>query len=124
VPEGWQSSIKTTVVLPQDFTCEHCLLSWRWDSLHTPEIYTNCADIRIGSGPWDPPGGTNPPTATPPPSATAPPTATPPPPTTPPPTVEVPCLNDWTVCEEGGQPCCGSSLCFGNSAFRQCTPNV
>ena len=116
----WNSTIKDTLVLPDDFTCEHCLLSWRWDSLYTPEIWGNCADIQIGSGPWDPPG-TRPPTpsATPPPPTAAPPPSPTEPPATSPPTA---CLSDWAECIEGGVPCCAGSFCYGSTYFKQCMP--
>jgi hypothetical protein len=114
------TSGRQSLVLPPGFTCEHCLLSWRWDSLYTNEIYTNCADIQIGSGPWDPPTPPTPttPPVTPPPSATAPPTTA----STPPPTVAEECLPAWTECTDGGASCCAGTECWGSASWKQCTP--
>lgn len=36
------------VVLPEDLTCEHCILQWKWVVFRgTQQTYINCADIRI-----------------------------------------------------------------------------
>jgi hypothetical protein len=43
---GTPSSVN--VQLPQDLTCEHCLLGWRWDAWKSGnEIYNQCSDIAI-----------------------------------------------------------------------------
>jgi hypothetical protein len=36
-----------SVQLPQDFTSNHTLLSWRWDAQGTSQLYTGCVDVSI-----------------------------------------------------------------------------
>jgi hypothetical protein len=40
-------TVSSRVKLPDDFTSEHTLLSFKWNSFQTPQIYLNCADIAI-----------------------------------------------------------------------------
>ena len=51
---GWchlqegEAPTSTQIQLPGDFTCEHCLLHWRWDAWRSGnEIYNQCSDIRV-----------------------------------------------------------------------------
>eukprot|EP00732_Lithocolla_globosa_P006545 Lithocolla_globosa_v1_NODE_7689_length_913_cov_1134.116550.p1 type:complete len:247 gc:universal NODE_7689_length_913_cov_1134.116550:64-804(+) len=39
--------VKDYVKLPETFTSNHTLLGFRWDVMDTPQMYLNCADIRI-----------------------------------------------------------------------------
>ncbi|KAI9002812.1 chitin binding domain protein, partial [Gaertneriomyces semiglobifer] len=40
-------TVTKRVKLPSDFTSEHTLLSFRWNSFQTPQVYLECADIAI-----------------------------------------------------------------------------
>jgi len=48
--EGLPYSIVDKVVVPTDIEAGEYLLSWRWDSEQSPQIWQNCADIRIIDG--------------------------------------------------------------------------
>jgi hypothetical protein len=53
------SPAKQTITLPEDFLCEHCLLSWRWDAWRSAnEIYTQCVDMSVMDGPLPTPAPT------------------------------------------------------------------
>lgn len=43
-------TVTKKVKLPSDFTADHTLLSWKWNSFQTGQIYLGCADIAITSG--------------------------------------------------------------------------
>ena len=109
---------RDAVRLPENFSSNHTLLSWRWDALDTAQLYTSCVDVSIlPSGPTSPPTNpppTNPPTVPP----TNPPTDAPPtnPPTSPP-APTAPCFTNWQVCSSDPTNCC-SGKCQGN----QCIP--
>ena len=109
---------RDAVQLPQDFSSNHTLLSWRWDALDTAQLYTSCSDVSIlPSGPPTPAPPTNPPTNPPP---TNPPTLAPPtmPPTSPPP----PCAADWQTCS-AGQECCNANFdCKAYQGTMSCSP--
>lgn len=45
--EGLPFSIVDKVVIPSDIETGNYLLSWRWDSEQSPQIWQNCADIKI-----------------------------------------------------------------------------
>lgn len=82
---------------PGDF-----VLSWRWDCEETAQVWTNCGDVKIVSGPVPPP---------------PPPTPAPPPPPTPPPP---PChaisqlvTDNW--CNANCPANCPANLCQCNS---------
>jgi hypothetical protein len=45
--DGLPYSIVDHVIVPQDLQEGDCLLSWRWDSEHTDQVWQNCADVRI-----------------------------------------------------------------------------
>merc|ERR1712083_590170 len=45
--DGFTYSIVDEVVVPDDLTPGDYLLSWRWDSEHSPQVWQNCADIRV-----------------------------------------------------------------------------
>ncbi|KAH7374515.1 starch binding domain-containing protein [Plectosphaerella cucumerina] len=38
------------IKLPENFVANHTLLSFKWNSFQTPQIYLSCADISIGGG--------------------------------------------------------------------------
>ncbi|KAK6080848.1 starch binding domain-containing protein [Seiridium cupressi] len=60
-------TVTKQIKLPSDFTADHTLLSWKWNSFQTGQIYLGCADIAItaGSGSSDPaPGSSTTATAT------------------------------------------------------------
>lgn len=40
-------TVTKKVTLPSDFTADHTLLSWKWNSFQTGQIYLGCADIAI-----------------------------------------------------------------------------
>lgn len=40
-------TVSSKVKLPENITSEHTLLSFKWNSFQTPQIYLNCADIAI-----------------------------------------------------------------------------
>merc|ERR1712110_915773 len=41
-------NIKTyTVRLPEDLTCDHCVIQWKWIAKATNQLYHSCADVRI-----------------------------------------------------------------------------
>ncbi len=54
---GAGTSLRDLVKLPQGFSSEHTLLSWRWDCQQTKQVWSGCADVKIL-----PKGGTFPPT--------------------------------------------------------------
>jgi hypothetical protein len=43
----WKFSIVETVDVPADLPAGDYALSWRWDCEATPQVWVNCADIRI-----------------------------------------------------------------------------
>merc|ERR1711924_175015 len=45
--EGLQYSIVDKVIIPSDIDTGDYLLSWRWDCEQSPQIWQNCADVRI-----------------------------------------------------------------------------
>jgi hypothetical protein len=45
--EGLQYSIVDRVIVPSNIQVGDYLLSWRWDSEQSPQIWQNCADVRI-----------------------------------------------------------------------------
>ena len=108
---------KDQVQLPQGFSSNHTLLSWRWDALDTSQLYTGCVDVSIA-----PSGGfpTLPPTEAPP--TSAPPAPTPAPAPTPPAT---PRVDHYQQCGgigwAGATECCDGRTCeFGNDYYSQC----
>lgn len=40
-------TVSGQVKLPGNFTSDHTLLSWKWNSFETPQVYLGCADISI-----------------------------------------------------------------------------
>lgn len=49
--EGLPYSIVDKVIIPADIASGDYLLSWRWDSEQSPQIWQNCADVQIVDGP-------------------------------------------------------------------------
>jgi len=45
--EGLPYSIVDKVAIPSDIEAGDYLLSWRWDAEQSPQIWQNCADVRI-----------------------------------------------------------------------------
>lgn len=45
--EGLPFSIVDKVIIPSDIEEGDYLLSWRWDAEQSPQIWQNCADIKI-----------------------------------------------------------------------------
>lgn len=45
--EGFPFSIVDKVVVPSDIEAGDYLLSWRWDAEQSPQIWQNCADVKI-----------------------------------------------------------------------------
>jgi len=130
---------RDSVRLPLDFSSNHTLLSWRWDTLGTYELYTGCIDVEVlPAGPTSyptlsPTGAPTPPTSAPTPTPsgaptppTFAPTFAPTPPTseptlspTPPPTT---CAVAWESCGEGLGPCCAGHTCMGSVWDMMCYP--
>jgi len=50
-PEGLYGNVSFPVQLPNNITCERCVLRWFWTTNNSPslppEIFINCADISI-----------------------------------------------------------------------------
>ena len=47
IDNPWTFSIVETVEVPGDLPAGDYVLSWRWDAEATPQVWLNCADIRI-----------------------------------------------------------------------------
>merc|ERR1712039_906080 len=47
IENPWTFSIVETVEIPDDLPTGDYVLSWRWDAEATPQVWLNCADIRI-----------------------------------------------------------------------------
>lgn len=95
------------VVLPADFTCERCTLSWRWDCRNSPQIWTGCADVMIKSSGNQPPSPRPSPTVHPQPPSPSP--EPPPPRPSPQPVPQQHCAARWQQC--GGQGFTGPASC-------------
>lgn len=50
-PEGLYGNVSFPITLPQNISCDHCVLRWFWTTNNSPglppEIFINCADITI-----------------------------------------------------------------------------
>ena len=47
IDNPWTFSLIETVVVPAELPAGDYVLSWRWDAEATPQVWLNCADIRL-----------------------------------------------------------------------------